>query len=408
MYLTFRAVIVPFGREKPLVSRFPGALRSIPLVLAVALAFPAYAKDNAYAPVPPPRVGVAHPLRQAITPYLETSGTMVAVNQVDLLARVQGFLQEIDYKDGATVKRGDTLFVIEPAPYQAKLQQATASLAATQAQATQSEAEYKRQASLGHSDFASQSAVEQALAKRDSDRANLSDQQAGVALAGINLGYTHVTAPFDGLVTAHLVSVGELVGVSGPTKLASIVQLDPINVTFNISEQDVLRIRAGLARLGLTPADLGKVPVEVGLMTEEGYPHAGTLDYAAPLVDASTGTLMVRGVLANPTHALLPGFFVRVRVPLTHQRQDALLVPDRALGADQSGRYLLVVKPDRVVEHRDVHVGQLVGDLRVIEGGLRPDDQVVVSGIQRAIAGEAVSPQPTEIAAPPSLAAGKS
>ncbi len=379
------------------MSRFPGTLRSIPLVLAVALAIPAYARDNSYAPPPPPRVGVSHPLRQTVTPYLETSGTMVAVNQVDLLARVQGFLQEIDYKDGAAVKRGDTLFVIEPAPYQAKLQQATASLAAAQSQATQSEAEYKRQASLGRSDFASQSAVEQALAKRDSDRANLSDQQAGVAIAGINLGYTHVTAPFDGLVTAHLVSVGELVGVSGPTKLASIVQLDPINVTFNISEQDVLRIRAGLPQRPLPVADLGKVPVEVGLMTEEGYPHAGTLDYAAPEVDASTGTLMVRGVLANPTYALLPGFFVRVRVPLAQGRRDALLVPDRALGSDQSGRYLLVVNQNHVVEHRDVGVGQLVGDLRVIETGLKPDDQVVVSGIQRAIAGETVSPEPTEI-----------
>jgi multidrug efflux system membrane fusion protein len=355
--------------------------------------------ENAYVPPPPPQVGVAHPLRQEVTPYLETTGSLSAYNQVDLVARVQGFLQEIDYKDGAIVKRGDTLFVIEPAPFQAKLDQAQASLAAAQAQLTQAGAEYERQASLGRSDFASQSAVAQARATRDSDQANVKNQQAGVALAGINLAYTRVTAPFDGIVTAHLASMGDLVGVSGPTKLATIVQLDPIYATFNVSEQDVQHIRASLARLGLTPADLGKVPVEIGLMTEDGYPHAGTLDYAAPEMDTASGTLMVRGVFANADHALLPGFFVRVRVPMSRQSQNALLVPDRALGTDQTGRYLLVLNHDDVVEQRSVRVGQLVGSLRVIEAGLQPEDRVVVSGIQRAIAGEKVAPQPSDISA---------
>ena len=373
------------------------AIRSLLLVALVALALPARAKDNAYVPPPPPRVGVAHPLRQEVTPYLEATGSLSAYNQVDLVARVQGFLQEIDYKDGATVKRGDTLFVIEPAPFQAKLEQAQASLASAQAQLTQAAAEYQRQASLGRSDFASQSTVAQARATRDTDQANVQNQQAGVALAGINLAYTRVTAPFDGLVTAHLASVGDLVGVSGPTKLATIVQLNPIYATFNVSEQDVQRIRANLARRGLTLADLGKVPVEIGLMTEKGYPHAGTLDYVAPQVDTSSGTLTARGIFPNADHMLLPGFFVRVRVPLAQQRQDALLVPDRALGTDQSGRYVLVVNQNDVVEQRGVRTGQLVGALRVIEAGLRPDDRVVVSGIQRAIAGEKVAPQPTDL-----------
>ncbi len=371
----------------------------MPLVVLAALALPAHARENAFVPPPPPQVGVARPLRETVTPYLETTGTLNAYNQVDLVARVQGFLQEIDYKDGATVKKGDTLFVIEPASYQAKLQQAQASLDSTQAQLTQSSAEYNRQASLGRSDFASQSAVAQALAKRNSDQADLTNQQAGVALAGINLGYTRVTAPFNGLVTAHLVSVGDLVGVSGPTKLATIVQLDPIYATFNVSEQDVQRIRANLARQGLTVADLGKVRVEIGLMTEQDYPHAGTLDYVAPEVDTSSGTLMVRAVFANADHVLLPGFFVRVRVPMTQQRQDALLVPDQALGTDQAGRYLMVVNQADVVEQRRVQTGQLVGPLRVIEGGLQPNDQVVVSGLQRAIAGEKVAPRQSDIQA---------
>jgi membrane fusion protein, multidrug efflux system len=375
------------------------AARLVSVLVLAALALPAQARENTYVPPPPPQVGVAHPLRQVVTPYLETTGSLNAYNQVDLLARVQGFLQEIDYKDGATVKRGDTLFVIEPAPYQAKLEQAQAALDAAQAQLTQSTAEYNRQASLGRSDFASQATVEQARAKRDSDQANLKTQQAGLTLAAINVGYTRVTAPFDGRVTAHLASVGDLVGVTGPTKLATIVQLDPIYATFNVSEQDVQHIQANLARQGLTPADLGKVPAEIGLMTEEGYPHAGTLDYAAPEVDPSSGTLMVRGVFANADHKLLPGFFVRVRVPMTRQSQSALLVPDQALGTDQTGRYLLVLNHNDIVEQRSVRTGQLVGSLRVIEAGLQPDDRVVVSGIQRAIAGERVAPQPSEIQA---------
>jgi multidrug efflux system membrane fusion protein len=372
------------------------------LVLLLALggavaSFTACKRQNAYVAPPPPSVGVAHALRQEVTPYLEATGSLVAFNEVDLMARVEGFLQEIDYKDGAVARRGDTLFVVEPAPYQAKLRQAQASQQAAEAQVAQSDAEYKRQASLGSKEFSSQSTVDQALATRESNRANLENQKAGVTIAAINLGYTHVTAPFDGIVTAHLVSVGELVGVSGPTKLASIVQLRPIYVSFNISEQDVQRIRADLARRGLTFAELGKVPVEVGLMTEEGYPHSGTLDYAAAMVDPSTGTLSVRGVLSNDDGALLPGFFVRARVPMAAGRREALLVPDQVLGSNQSGSYLMVVNKDNLAEQRSVKIGQLVGALRVIEAGLEPDDQVVVTGLQHAIAGAKVAPEPAEI-----------
>ena len=136
-----------------------------------------------------------------------------------------------------------------------------------------------------------------------------------MTLAATNLGYTHVTAPFDGMVTAHLVSVGSLVGVSSPTKLASIVQLEPIYVTFNVSEQDVLRIKQAMRRPGQALPRLDSVPLEVGLMTETGYPHAGHLDYVSPQIDTSTGTLTVRGVLANADRALLPGMFLRIRVP---------------------------------------------------------------------------------------------
>ena len=220
--------------------------------------------------------------------------------------------------------KADTLFVIEPAPYQAQLQQAQATLAATQADLVQAEAEFTRQFTLGKSDFASQSKVDEARAKRDTDKAQIQNNQAGVTIAAINLGYTQVTAPFDGKVTAHQVSVGGLVGVTGPTKLATIVQLDPIYVTFTVSEQQVLRVKAAMAKRGIKPGDIKNVPVEVGLMTEDGYPHVGTLDYVAPMLDPSTGTLTARGILDNADRALLPGMFLRIRMPLAVEKANAL------------------------------------------------------------------------------------
>ena len=323
-------------------------------------------KENAYVPPPPPQVGVAKPLRQDVMPYLEVTGNAVAYNQVDLEARVQGYLQEINYQDGAEAKKADTLFVIEPAPYQAQLQQAQATLAATQADLVQAEAEFTRQFTLGKSDFASQSKVDEARAKRDSDKAQIQNNQAGVTIAAINLGYTQVTAPFDGRVTAHLISVGGLVGVAGPTKLATIVQLEPIYATFTVSEQQVLRVKEAMVKSGFKPGEFKGVPVEVGLMTEDGFPHVGKLDYVAPMLDPSTGTLTARGVLENQDRALLPGMFLRIRIPLALEKANALLVPDEALGADQSGSYLLVVDKDNVVQQRTVQTGQLEGKLRVI------------------------------------------
>jgi len=378
--------------------------RAAALLAAIALLAPIAGckRQNAYVAPPPPQVQVATALRQPVTPYLEVTGNTAAYNEVDLVARVSGFLQEIRYKDGAFAHRGDTLFVIEPAPYQAKLQQAEAALTAAQANATQTDAEYQRQAEMAKGQLAaSQSAVDQARAQRDSNRATVLSDQAGVTLAATNVAYTQVNAPFDGVVTAHLMSVGELVGQNAPTKLATIVQLDPIYVTFNISEQDVLRVRATLRARGLTAADLGKVPVEVGLMTETDYPHTGTLDYASPVLDTQTGTLTARGVFPNADRALLPGFFVRVRVPMALSAGPALLVPETALGADQSGRYLLVVNKDDVVQQRTVTIGQQVGALRVIASGLQADDKVIIAGLERAIPGAKVAPQEAKISDAP-------
>ncbi len=197
------------------------------------------------------------------------------------------------------------------------------------------------------------------------------------------------------MVTNHLVSVGELVGVTSPTTLATIVQLDPIYVNFTVSEQEVLRIQAASKQKTLTPEQISKIPVEVGLMTDTGYPFAGNLDYISPTLDPSTGTLAVRAIFRNANRALLPGFFVRVRIPLRGQTAQALLVPATALGTDQAGRYLLVVNKDNVVEQRTVQTGQVVGALRVVTSGVTADDQVVVTGLQHAIPGAKVAPQPT-------------
>ncbi len=348
-------------------------------------------EENKYVAPPPPTVTVMTPVKQTVTRYLEATGSMAAINTVNLVARVSGFIQSINYKDGDQVKAGTTLFVIEPEPYKLKLEQAQASQASAEASLRQLEAEYKRQTDLAQRQIASQATLETALANRDGGKAKLDSAKADTAQAEINLGYTEVKAPFDGVVSARQVSLGDLVGASGPTQLATIVQTDPIYVNFNLNERDVLRVREEIRRLGLTQADLKKVPVEVGLQTDTGYPHKGTLDYAAPTINASTGTLAVRGILQNPTRVLLPGYFVRVRVP-EDEEKDALLVPDAALGSDQSGRYVLVVNKDNVVEQRKVEIGPLVNELRVIEKGLNPDDRVIVAGLLRAIPGQKVDP----------------
>jgi RND family efflux transporter MFP subunit len=350
-------------------------------------------ESNTYVPPPPPKVTVAPPVQRTITRYLQATGNSAAVNTANLVARVPGFLETINYKDGDLVKKGAVLFTIEQESYELKYKQAQAAEESARATQIQTQAEFERQSDLASRGTASKAALDNATANRDSAQANYRQAQINTRLAAINFAYASVTAPFDGIVTARTVSVGEYVGAnSQPTVLATIVQLDPIYVNFNVDEQDVLRIRAGVRGRTMTPEELRRVPVQVGLQTEEGYPHSGTLDYAAPNVDPSTGTLAARAILQNADRGLLPGLFVRVRVPL-RQQAGALLVPDAALGADQSGRYLLVAGKDNVVEQRPVEIGPLEGTLRVIEKGISPDDRVIISGVLRAIPGQKVDPQ---------------
>ena len=360
-------------------------------------------EQNAFVPPPPPSVDVALPVQRSVTRYLEATGNTAPIKQVDLVARVQGVLQAISYQDGAFVKEGTSLFTIEPETYKLKLDQAQAAEAGAQASVKQADADYKRQADLVQRQAVSQATLDTSTSNRDNAQASLQQAQANTKIAAVNFGYTNVTAPFDGIVSAHLVSVGELVGASSPTQLATIVQLDPIYVNFNVSEQDVLRVRAEAAKRGVSTAELRTLPIEIGLQTETGYPHKGKLDYVSPIVNQSTGTLPVRGILSNPDRVMLPGYFVRIRVPFDKQ-DNALLVPDTSLGSDQAGRYLLVVNSDNVVEQRKVQAGALDGDLRVIESGLKPDDKIVIAGLLRAIPGQKVDPKLQKIEPQPSSA----
>ena len=257
-------------------------------------------KSNQYAPPPPPKVSVAKPVAQKITRYLEATGNTTAFASVDLVARIQGFVQGISYTDGAEVKTGDILFTIEPLPFQAKLNQAQAAEASAQATLVNAQANFVRAESLQRNAVASVQSLDDARAQRDTAQANVAQAQANTQIAAINYSYTRVLAPFDGRVSAHLVSIGDLVGTQ-PTKLATIVQIKPIYVTFNVSEQVVIRIRGAALREGRRVESVQTIPVEIGLQGETGYPHRGHMDYVAPTVDPSTGTLIARGCWRTPT-----------------------------------------------------------------------------------------------------------
>ncbi len=367
------------------------------LAMGAALLLAACGEQNTYVPPPPPKVTAAPVLVEPVRRYLELTGNTAAINAVDLNARVQGFLTKINYEDGQIAQKGSVLFVIEQDTYKADVEQAKATLAANQALQVQAEAEYNRQAQLAKQDFASQATLDQARAKRDQSVANVQNADAALKLAQINLGYTEVVAPFTGVVTAHLQDVGALVGYGGPTKLASVIEVNPIYVWFSVSEQQVLNIKAALQKDGRALMSIRenpeKIPVEIGLQTETGYPHQGHLDYISPQVDPNLGTLTVRGIFDNANTALLPGLFTRVRVPLGPPAP-TVLVPDAAISSNQLGSYVLTVNAEGVVSQAQITTGQLQPTgLRAVESGLKDGDVVIIEGIQRAVPGGKVEVQ---------------
>ncbi|WP_296522549.1 efflux RND transporter periplasmic adaptor subunit [Rhodoplanes sp.] len=350
---------------------------------------------------------MATPNAMAVTLYAEFTGNTAPVSSVDLEARVQGFLDSIGYRDGEAVRKGRVLFEIEKDQYQAQVALQKAQLDSAKAKQANAQREFERQATLGQREVSSQRSVDDARTNLDTANALVAASEANLKLAETSLGYATVQAPSDGVVTRHLADVGALVGSSGPTKLATILQVDPIYVYFNLSEQQQIELRDSLAQHDKTLRSLREeeqnLPITVALSADTAFQYTGKIDYIAPQLDAATGTLQMRAVLENKNVDLVPGLFVRVRVPIG-RIDKALLVDDTAVMSNQSGSYVMVVGKNDVVEQRQVTTGPVEGQLRVITKGLSADDKVVIGSIQRAVAGNTVSPVAGAMAAAPDAA----
>lgn len=380
-------------RGNPLTDSAGAASSIVPPAAAAPAAGSSEPQSIAQAPIAAP-VPVAKPKVQSVNDAMEVTGNAASIAEVKLLARVSGFLEKIHFEDGALVRKDDLLFTIQQDQYKAQLQQAQAQVQLAQAQLDHAKIEVVRYTALVKKGAATQVDVDHWNYELQAALANILAAQAQVALAQLNLGYTEVRAPFDGQMGKHLIDPGNVVGGNGQTgALAVINQLDPIYVEANISSQVALQVRANLDQRRLSLAQIQQIPIEVALSDEKGFPHHGTLQYVAPAIDSATGTLFLRGILRNPDRTFLPGLFVRIHVPLEKSAQRALLVPNNALQEDQGGRYLLVLNKDNVTQQRYVQIGQQVGTLRVITGGLSPDDLVVIGELWRSSPGTKVTPQ---------------
>ena len=355
-------------------------------------------KENKYVPPPPPKVVVAPPKVQDVTIYLHLTGRTAAINKVDIVARVRGFLEKIYFKDGDIVKKGQLLFTIDPGEYIAALHMAEADLLNAKSALNFAKNDLERREKAYERRAVSELDYLRSKAEYDKAKAQVAAAEAKLEEARLNLSYTKITSPITGKTSRHLVDAGNLVGAKGPTTLTTVVSLNPIYAYFNINERDVARyLRKRAKEIKKDASEPGKIRpkrkvlVELALATEKGYPHKGKLDYVSNQINPSTGTLQARAVFPNNNLTLLPGFFAKIRIP-DRVEKDALLVPERAIGLDQVGHYLYVVGAGNKVARRDIKIGTLVGTMRVVEKGLKKDDRVVVEGILRARPGEVVQP----------------
>jgi RND family efflux transporter MFP subunit len=361
-------------------------------------------EKNTYVEPPPPKVTVAEPLQQKVIEYLEFTGNTRAYEEVEVRARVSGFLQSMHFTPGTQVDMGDLLFVIDPKEYQAEYNATQAELNAANAMAHRAKIEYDRAKRVFDKGAGRETDVVKWRGERDVARAAIERAQAKLERANLNLGYTRITSPISGRVSRNFVDVGNLVGEGEPTLLTTVTRYDPMFVYFNLNENDLLRAQAMYRKRAKEKGsdvdrDAGReaeIPLYLGLSNEEGFPHEGIVDFAESGVDPATGTLQLRGIFSNPEKILVPGLFTRLRMPI-NERENALLVTERAIGSDQSGRFILTVNSEKVVEKRSIRQGQLVDGLRVIQEGLEPGEQVVVNGLQRARPGGKVDPEKIEM-----------
>jgi RND family efflux transporter MFP subunit len=347
---------------------------------------------------PPPVVSVAVPERRDLCLQLDFTGRTEAIEIADVRARVEGFLQQITFRDGAYVKKGAKLFVIDPAEYLAKRAELEAQLLSAQARLARSQVDLQRVEKAVLSDAVSKEEVTQRKAERDIAQAAVKAAQASLAKEELQLGYTTVVAPIDGQVSRNLANVGSLVGATEKTLLATVTQMDPMYVYFNLSEELLLGDLKGIRGKKGAPFQVG-----TGSGQEVRYAYQGSIDYIDSKVDADTGTVLVRGVVSNPAGVLLPGMFVRVRVP-AGQECSRILVDERAIRRDLNGEYLLIVGSEDRVEQRYIDLGMQIDGMREAKPyrktptglvrGIRLEERYIVLGVLSAQPGMQVKPVP--------------
>jgi RND family efflux transporter MFP subunit len=344
---------------------------------------------------PPPEVTVARPVQMDVVWNHDFTGNLAAIESVEIRARVEGFLQSIEFVPSAEVKAGETLFIIDPAPFQAALEAAEAELAHNAATLKQAKWDLERFEALEKREATTAKEVQDARTAVARSDAGVKAAQAQVDKARLDLSYTDIRSPIDGRVSRNMVDVGNLVGAGERTLLTT--EMDELYAYFNVPEHLLLE---RLAERDIESRRNPNAAVFVGLANEDGFPHQGTLDYIDNTVDPATGTVSIRGIVRNDSDLLFPGAFVRIRIP-GRVVQGAVLVSERAIGTDLGGKYLLLVNDENIVEHRRVTLGQLQEGMRVIAEGLAPDERYITKGLQRARPGLPVTPRTAEDAGTP-------
>ena len=363
------------------------------LVFAVGVSVAGCAAEDQAPPAPAaPEVTVATPVQRDVTNFADFTGRTEAIEAVEIRARVPGELQRMEFTPSSRVRQGDLLFIIEPEPYIAAVDIAVANIQMWESELVRAHSVLSRLEQAIQTNAVSEQDVDSARADVQRAEANLSAAQAGLRTAEIDLSYTEVRTPIDGIVSRNFVDLGNLVGAGENTLLTTVVNIQPLYAYFDVSESLLLRLfeerGAGLGER----ARSDDTPVFLGVDTEEGWPHEGTLDYLDNIVDSSTGTIQSRGVFPNEGGMLLPGLFARIRVPLEVE-ENAVLVEETAIGTDLGGKFVLVVGADDIVELRHVELGALEDDgLRVVRSGLAADERYIINGLQRARPGLPVTP----------------